>query len=267
MNAPALVLLADGSTDARIVASLHAYRVAMQKSRPGMMVHIAFLDHCPPSGPQVIATLARRGVSEVVFVPVNLSALQAGAAAETLLQRVQAAHPAMSFEMARPIGPEAALLGDVDRNLRAALSQTHATELDGLVLATEGAADSRSCALLSRRARQWSQHHRLPAIVAGAQGPLPSVASAVRTLRAQGRRHIAVGSLLVTAGEAWQQARREALGAGAMAIGAPLGSTETMLDITWGRYAVGAMALIDFGFDAVGDQAGAEPAALEVVTA
>ena len=60
MPAPALILLADGSTDPRVGDVVHTLRVGMQSMRPEVSVHVAFLDHCPPSGPQVVSRLARQ---------------------------------------------------------------------------------------------------------------------------------------------------------------------------------------------------------------
>ena len=53
-------------------------------------------------------------------------------------------------------------------------------------------------------------HHRLPCVTAFATGSGPSSAEAIRTLRGQGRRHIAVGSwfALHPAGRARARGRR-----------------------------------------------------------
>lgn len=249
MTAPALILLADGSTDPRVGDVVHTLRVGMQTMRPEVSVQVAFLDHCPPSGPQVISRLARGETREVVFVPLNLSSVFADSPAiDAMVETVRAGHPGMSFTVARPLGPEACLLSLVDGRLREALAHHHATELDGLVLATEGAEDTRSQALMARRARQWSLHHRLPVVVAAANGSGPSMVQAMGSLRAQGRRHIAVGSFLLTPGEAWAAQRTAALRAGAVAVSDPLGAQDELMDLAWGRYAVASMDLLDFGF-------------------
>lgn len=249
MTAPALILLADGSTDPKVGEVVHTLRVGMQAMRPEVSVHVAFLDHCPPTGPQVISQLARAATREVVFVPLNLSSVFADSPAiDAMVDKVRATHPTMSFTVARPLGPEACLLSLVDARLREALSTEHVSELDGLVLATEGAHDQRSQALMARRARQWSLHHRLPVVVAAADGSGPTVSQAIASLRSQGRRHIAVGSFLFTPGEAWAAQRAAAHRLGAVAVSEPLGAQPELMDLAWGRYAVAAMDLLDFGF-------------------
>ncbi|GAB3623010.1 sirohydrochlorin chelatase [Mariniluteicoccus endophyticus] len=249
MTAPALILLADGSADPKVAEIVHALRVGMQSMRSEVSVHVSFLDHCPPSGPQVISRLARQDVREVVFVPLNLSSVFADSPPiDAMVEKVRASHPQISFTVARPLGPEASLLTIVDARLRSALAARHVTELDGLVLATEGATDQRSQSLMARRARQWSLHHRLPVVVASAHESGPSMTQAIASLRAQGRRHIAVGSFLLTPGDAWTQQARAALRAGAVAVAAPLGAEEPVMDLAWGRYAVASMDLLDFGF-------------------
>ena len=72
MAAPALVMLAEGSTDPRVTHVAHALRVALQGQRPELSVNTAFLDHCPPTGPQVVSQLIARGAQEIVLVPLGL---------------------------------------------------------------------------------------------------------------------------------------------------------------------------------------------------
>ena len=54
MTAPALILLAHGSTEPQMAAVLHQLRVQMQQARPELNVNLAFVDRCPPSGPAVV---------------------------------------------------------------------------------------------------------------------------------------------------------------------------------------------------------------------
>lgn len=248
MTAPALVLLAHGSTSNQVAEVAHAMRVGLQTARPEVSVHTAFLDHCPPSGPQVIARIARSRISEVVFLPMNLSAtFGTDPRIAAMVETVQKAHPKLRIAVSRPVGPEATLLSLVDRRLRTALATAHAYELDGLVLSCEGTHDQRSQSLLSRRARQWSLHHKLPVVTATATGLAPGIGAAIASLRAQGRRHIAVGSLFLAPDEVWLHQAEQAIKAGAIAVSEPLGAEEELLDIAWGRYAVASMGMIDFG--------------------
>lgn len=244
MSAPALVLLASGSSDPGVAQVTHCMRKGLKAMRPGLEVHVAFLDHCPPSGPQVVSQLVRAGVDEVVLVPLDICrAFGTDESVEALLRAVRAAHPGLRVVASKPIGPEANLLNLVDRRLREALLEVHATELDALVLATSSTDDVRSSAILARRARQWSLHHKLPCVVAdGAAG----LSSALRSLHAQGRRHVAVGSWHLTADAAYREQVEVARTSGVEAISQPFGDHAELLDLALARYVVAAMELITF---------------------
>lgn len=250
VSAPALVLLAPGSTDPHVTSVAHELRRQLQTMRPEIPVHVAFLDQCPPTGPQVVQTLVGRGHEEIVLVPLQLStAVASGAASETLLHRVRAAHPGTSFAMARPVGPSPSLLTVVDERLRAAVSGSRTLELDGLVLLAEGGADRRGQALLARRVRQWSTHHKLPCVTAVGDGSGPDMGSAIASLRAQGRRHIAVGSLVLAADEQYVEQAQIAVRLGAVAVGTPVGCHRELLDLILARYAYAAMELLHFDIE------------------
>ena len=171
MTAPSLILLGHGSNDPRVAQVSHEIRAGILEIRSDLDISIAFFDHYPPTGVQVVNQLAKRGVSEVVFVPLLLSdAFQAHAEVPALVAQVQAAHPDLRVMASRPIGPEAQLLGVIDRRLRDVLRARRVSELDALVFAAAGSPDVRSNAIVARRARQWSTHHRLPCVTAFATG-------------------------------------------------------------------------------------------------
>lgn len=240
MTAPALILLADGAEEIRLL------RKQMQIQRPELPVHLAFLDHCPPSGLQVISALASHGTREAVFVPMSLTqAVDAGQAAVDMFKLVRTTHPDMNLAMARPIGPATELLNILDIRLRNALSSCHALELDGLVLATPDTGDVRGQSLIARRARQWSSHHRLPVAMACVDGSGSSIAAAIGLLRDQGRRSIAVGSLFLTASDRFMAAAEQALAAGVLTVSAPLGADERIIELVMSRYAFTTMDMLD----------------------
>lgn len=246
MTAPALVLLSQGSSDPQVSHILHGVRKQLQMTRPELSVHIAFLDHCPPSGPQVVSTLVQRGVREMVFIPLDLTrAVDPEPAALAVRDRVRQAFPDVAITVARPIGPATELLNVLDAMVRDGLRGAHAVELDGLVLSTPGSGDVRGNALIARRARQWAAHHRLPVVVSVGDGSGPNSAQAIAALRAQGRRHIAVGSFFVAGDENFHAQAELALQAGAIAVSAPMGAHPLVLDLVMARYAFAAMELLD----------------------
>ena len=250
MTAPALVMVAHGSSDPRVSQVTHALCRGLQTIRPELSVHGCSLEPSAPSGHQVLEGLARRGVREAVFVPLELThAVEADPQVHLLAQAARATHRGLHVTVSRPVGPEVNLLNILDVRLRSALASARVLELDGLVLSSANTGDVRGSALLARRARQWSTHHRLPCLTAVADGSGPSVAQAIQGLRAQGRRHIAVGSFFLGPDELYQAQSDLALRCGAVAVSEPVGSSAEVLDLVLARYAFAAMDLLDFADD------------------
>jgi sirohydrochlorin ferrochelatase len=268
MTAPSLVLLGHGSNDPQVPQVSHQIREGLLAIRPELDIHVAFLDRCAPSGIQVVTKLVRRGVKEVVFVPLLLSdAFNAQADVPALLAQVRASFPELRVIASRPIGPEAQLLSIIDRRLRDALRARHVSELDGLVFAAAGSTDIRSNALVARRARQWATRHRLPCVTAFATGSGPSTAEAIRTLRGQGRRHIAVGSWFLAPGLLYTRQAERARAAGAVAVSAPMGGEPEIAEVALIRYVIAAMDLVDLHELEAADQEPALVRHLSVVSA
>jgi sirohydrochlorin ferrochelatase len=246
MTAPSLVLLGPGSHDPRTPQISRQIAKGLRELRPALDVHAAYLDVTKPDAREVVARLAADGVEEIVLVPLLLSdAFGAKEEVPVLVSELKAAHPGLRIGASRPIGPEAQLLSVVDRRLRDALRARHVAELDGLVFAAAGSVDVRSNAIIARRARQWAAHHRLPCVTAYATGSGPSTAEAVRTLRTQGRRHVAVGSWYLSPGLLWTAESEAALEAGATAVSAPMGGEPEIIEVALTRYVVAAMELVD----------------------
>lgn len=250
MTAPALVMVGMGSTDAQVAQVAHSLRKGLQGMRDGLSVHCAFLEHCSPSISQVVTQLNKQGVSEIVLVPLQVThAVDPDERMLAQSAKLRSQYPELGIQVSRPIGPEVSLLTVLDQRLRASLSAHRVLELDGLVLSTARSGDVRGSALVARRARQWSTHHRLPCLTAVADGSGPSVAQAIQGLRAQGRRHIAVGSFFMTATELFHTQADLALRCGAVSVSEPLGSATEVMDLILARYAFAAMDLLDVGFD------------------
>lgn len=248
MSAPALILLAQGTVDARVEQVYHTLRHEMQTQRPNISVHLAFADGCPPTGPQVVGTLANRGVEEMVLVPLDLSRVcDVNESMSNVLAAVRRHRPEVKINLARPIGPAIELLNILDLRLRMALSAAHATELDGLVLSAPTWGDTRGAGLIARRARQWAAHHKLPVLVAHGDGTGPDVAAAIASLRQVGRRCIAVGAMYIAPTDEYRAQAELAMHAGALTVSAPIGADPRLCELAMSRYAFAAMELLDDG--------------------
>lgn len=255
MTAPALVLLAPGHGDARVLDVMHGLRAGLQSMRSELTVQMAFLESGSPNASQVLGRLQKQNVSEVALVPLDLCrAFAAEDSIQSLAGLLRAEFGTLQIALARPIGPESTLLNLVDRRLRGALSRHHVSELDGLVLSGSHPGDSRSASLFQRRARQWSLHHKLPVVTATTDGGSTDIADAIRTLWSQGRRHIAVGSWFLTCDEDFQLQAEIAQKMGAVAVSAPFGNEQEVLDLALARYVVAAMSLITFDDEADDDE-------------
>lgn len=261
MTAPALVMVAPGSHDPKVQRIAHALRDQVALARPQVHPSVAFLDGAIPTLPQALSATQAAGVAEVVLVPLEIAhAIDLEPDFDAVVAAARADHPELRVSVARPIGPEAALLTVLDARLRCALATARVLELDGLILSAPSSGDVRGGALLARRARQWATHHRLPCLTAAADGSGPNVAQAMQGLRSQGRRHIAVGSFFLSPDEAWQKQADLAFRVGAVAVSEPLGLARELTDLVLARYAFAAMELLEF--DEAGHHLGAMPTGL-----
>ena len=242
MSAPALVLLAYGSRDARALRVVEEYAGWLARSRPDLAVETAFLRHGGSTAAQAVAALAERGATEVVVVPLLLTGgRHAAVALPAAIEQARAASPEVRIAVADRLGLRPAWLGVLDDRLRTPLRRSGIRELDALVLASAGSSDPSVSAAVGRLARTWSAAHRLPVVTAYAAVHGPSTGEAVRALRAEGRRHVAVGSLLLAPGTMSDRAAELALEAGAEAVSAPLGFDEVMAQQALHRYQVAAL--------------------------
>lgn len=245
MSAPALVALAHGSRDPRSAATITALTDEVRGLRPDLRIEPAFLELSEPSVPAVVDALVADGYEEVVVVPLLLSrAYHAKVDVPSVVTKMQARHPGLRIGAAPHLGTEPAFLDILDVRLRAALSDARVRELDALVLAGAGTSDPIANAGVARIARAWGARHRLPAVAAFASASPPSTGEAVRQFRADGRRHIAVGSFFLAPGFLPDRATELALEAGAVAVSEPLGVDVEIARTVLSRYAVGAVELV-----------------------
>lgn len=245
MTAPALIALAHGSRDPRSAATINALTELVACMRPDLRVEPAFLDLAEPSFDQAVDRLVAEGHQEIVVVPLLLSEayharVDVPAAIEAAIQR----HDGIQVHATRVLGMESAFFNVLDKRLREALSKNRVRELDALVLAGAGSSDPIANAAISRAARAWGAHHKLPTIAAFASSVPPAAGEAVRQHRADGRRHIAVGMLFLAPGVLPDRVAELALEAGAVAVAEPLGADVEVARVILARYAVGAVELV-----------------------
>ncbi len=162
----------------------------------------------------------------------------------TVVAEATARHEGLKVRATSVLGLETVFLDVLDRRLREALADARVCELDALVLAAAGTSDPLAVQSINRLARLWGTRHRLPTVSAFASASPPATGEAVRAFRAQGRRHIAVGSLFLAPGFLYDRAAELALEAGAVAVSQPFGADPEVARTVLARYAVGAVELV-----------------------
>jgi sirohydrochlorin ferrochelatase len=245
MTAPALIALAHGSTDPRSAATITALTEMVTCMRPDLRVAAAFLDHVGPTFDETVDRLVAEGHQEIVVVPLLLSeAYHAKVDVPKVVASAMKRHDGVKIHATAVLGIEAAFFHVLDKRLREALSKNRVRELDALVLAGAGSSDPLANAAISRAARAWGAHHKLPTIAAFASSVPPAAGEAVRQHRADGRRHIAVGQLFLAPGVLPDRVAELAYEAGAVAVAEPLGVDVEVARVVLARYAVGAVDLV-----------------------
>jgi sirohydrochlorin ferrochelatase len=245
MTAPALVALAHGSRDPRSAATIRDLCAEVRATRPDLRIEPAFLELSKPSFTTVVDKLVRAGYEEIVVVPLLLTqAYHAKVDVPAAIAEAESRHPGLKVRASEILGLETVFLEVLDRRLRTALKQARVRELDALVLAAAGSSDALANQAVARLARLWGTKHHLPTVAAFASAAPPATGEAVRQFRAEGRRHIAVGSLFLAPGRLPDRAAELALEAGAVAVSAPLGADPEVARTVLARYAVGAVELV-----------------------
>ncbi len=245
MTAPALVALAHGSRDPRSAETIKALVGEVRTMRPDLRIEPAFLELSRPSFATVVDRLVRAGYDEIVVVPLLLTeAHHAKVDVPDAIAQATARHEGLRIRATRVLGLESVFLEVLDRRLRVALKDARVRELDALVLAAAGSSDQLANQAVGRLARLWGTRHKLPTVAAYASAAPPATGEAVRAFRAEGRRHIAVGSLFLAPGKLPDRAAELALEAGAVAVSAPLGADPEVARTILARYAVGAVELV-----------------------
>lgn len=250
-----LVAVAHGSRDPRAAATVTALAEAVRSRAPGIDVRAAFLDHCGPSLPQTLASLApspqalaalpsaRRAC---VALPLLLTAAY-HSKTDIPAQLAAAVHPGLDVVTGETLGPHPLLFAAMERRLQeagVAVGSARERAAIAVVLAAAGSSDPAANATITDLAARWARSRGWAAVVpayASAAGPRPG--EAVRALRDAGADRVAVATYLLAPGHFADKVRDGAIGAGAYAVSAVLGAAPEVAEVVLDRYRAAATTL------------------------
>ncbi|MCK1797115.1 sirohydrochlorin chelatase [Streptomyces sp. XM4193] len=205
---PTLLVVAHGSRDPRHAATVARLCARLRLLAPGARVEAAHLDFNAPSVPQVLERLHAEAVAEgrqrceVVALPLLLTrAFHARTDIPAVLRDSARALPRLSVTQAEVLGPDALLVAALERRLREAGVRPGDIGSTGVVLAAAGSSDPEAIAVIADVAREWRRTTGWCAVrpaFASASGPRTE--EAVRALRTEGVRRIAVAPYVIAPG-------------------------------------------------------------------
>ncbi|WP_338673714.1 sirohydrochlorin chelatase [Streptomyces sp. SCSIO 30461] len=201
MHDPVLLVIAHGSRDPRHAATVPALVRRVRSQRPGLRVSTAFLDFNAPSVPQVLERMANDGVRDVVALPLLLTrAFHAKTDIPSVLDEARVRHPRLRIVQAEVLGPSPLLLDAVERRLYEAGLDPADKRSTGVVLASAGSSDPEAIAVIAEMARELRHTGWCAVRPAFASAALPRTEDAVRALRAEGVRRVAVAPYVIAPG-------------------------------------------------------------------
>ncbi|MER5312010.1 sirohydrochlorin chelatase [Streptomyces sp. NPDC002773] len=215
MNRPVLLVIAHGSRDPRHAATVQALVRRAGALRPGLRVETAFLDFNLPSVTGVLDRLAAEGVRDVVALPLLLTrAFHAKADIPAVLRQ---APPSLRIRQAEVLGPSPLLIAALERRLHEAGLSPADKSTTGVVLASAGSTDPEAIAAIAETARELRRTGWCSVRPAFASASLPRTEDAVRALRADGVRRVAVAPYVIAPGRLPDRIAAGAAGADALA--------------------------------------------------
>lgn len=235
---PPLLLIAHGSRDARHAATVSALARRLRARRPDLRVEIGYLEFNVPRVPTVLARLAADGVRHAVAVPLLLTrAFHARSDIPTALREALGRLPGLTVHQADVLGPHPLLTAALERRLREAGLRAADRGATGVVLAAAGSSDPEAIAVIADIAREWRRTGRWCAVrPAFASACPPRTADAVRALRSEGVRRVAVAPYVLAPGRLPDRIARGAREAGADLLAPPLGDAPEVVDVLVRRY-------------------------------
>ncbi|WP_405793483.1 sirohydrochlorin chelatase [Streptomyces sp. NBC_01506] len=234
---PVLVVVAHGSRDPRHAATVHALLRRVRALRPGLRVEAGFLDFNTPSVPRVLERLDAEGVRDVVALPLLLTrAFHAKSDIPAVLHEARTRLPRLHVRQADVLGPSALLTQALERRLYEAGLGPGDKGSTGVVLASAGSSDPEAIAVIAHVAREWRRTGWCAVRPAFASAALPRTQDAVRELRAQGVRRVAVAPYVIAPGRLPDRIARGAHEAGADVLADVLGPAPELARLLVRRY-------------------------------
>ncbi|MFE7318510.1 sirohydrochlorin chelatase [Streptomyces sp. NPDC057555] len=199
---PTLLVIAHGSRDPRHAATVSALCARVRLLRPGLRVEVGYLDFNAPQVPRVLERLAADDVRNVVALPLLLTrAFHAKSDIPAVLREAAARLPLLTVHQAEVLGPSFLLTGALERRLEEAGLRPADHRSTGVVLASAGSSDPEAIAVIAEIAREWRRTAQWCAVrPAFASASLPRTADAVRALRADGVKRVAVAPYVIAPG-------------------------------------------------------------------
>lgn len=222
---PALVVVAHGSRDPRALSTVNALLDRVRALRPDVPVH---LGHIELNAPLLPDTLAALGDREAVLVPLLLSR---GYHVKQDIPEMAATSGAPTH-LATPLGPHPLLVDALQARLLEAGWGATPRRTSAVVLAAAGSRDPDAKTDTARTAHLLAARLGVPVIPAYASAATPTVQTAVRTLIARGRHHIALASYFTAPG----RFATECAQAAPWIAAAPLGTHPAMAQLLLHRY-------------------------------
>ncbi|MFD7290352.1 sirohydrochlorin chelatase [Streptomyces sp. NPDC059863] len=234
---PVLLVIAHGSRDPRHAATVHALAGRLRSLRPGLRVETGFLDFNAPSVPQLLDRLALEDVRDVIALPLLLTrAFHAKSDIPAVLREASARHPRLRIRQAEVLGPSPLLTDALERRLYEAGLTPADKGSTGVVLASAGSSDPEAIAVIAEIAREWRHTGWCAVRPAFASASLPRTEDAVRALRAEGVRRVAVAPYVIAPGFLPDRIAAGAREGGAQVLAGVLGAAPELARLLLRRY-------------------------------
>ncbi|MGW2514976.1 sirohydrochlorin chelatase [Streptomyces scopuliridis] len=234
---PVLLVIAHGSRDPRHAATVHALAGRLRSLRPGLRVESGFLDFNAPSVPQLLDRLALEDVRDVIALPLLLTrAFHAKSDIPAVLREASARHPLPRIRQAEVLGPSPLLTDALERRLYEAGLTPADKGSTGVVLASAGSSDPEAIAVIADIARGWRHTGWCAVRPAFASASLPRTEDAVRALRAEGVRRVAVAPYVIAPGFLPDRIAAGAREGGAEVLAGVLGDAPELARLVLRRY-------------------------------